>query len=202
MKIRIENSGFRIQALEDRHRAEVLTQSSIPYPLSLRGFTLVELAVVVCIVGVLAATLLTRVWFYQEQAEKAAMEQVAGALQSALTLQHARLMTSGREAEIPALTIENPMNWLAKVPRNYVGEYYDMTPRTIAPGNWAFDLKSRSLAYIMERNEHFVPDKEGKKWVRYRVSLLYEAVPDRSGKRHDELVGVVFDPVEPYRWFE
>ncbi len=176
------------------------------YPLRVqssdRGFTLIELVIVICIVGILSATLLKRVWFYQDQAEKAAMEQVAGALQSALTMKYARLLTRGKGSEISALVAENPMNWLAKIPGNYAGEYYDVTPRSISRGNWTFDLKSRNLIYVVDRSDYFTPGKDGKKWVRYRVNLLYEPVPTTSGKPGKELVGVLFEPTEPYRWFD
>lgn len=186
-----------------RGKAATKSQSSVPGPQSSdRGFTLIELAVVVCIVGVLAAMLLQRVWFYQDQAEKAAMEQVAGALQSALTMKYARLLTRGKESEITALVAENPMNWLAKVPSNYAGEYYDVTPRTVSPGNWTFDLKTRNLVYIVDRGDYFTPGKDGHKWVHYHVNLLYETEPGTSGKPVKELVGVLFDPTEPYRWFD
>lgn len=186
-----QDTGCGIQDTDDSSRGVASAQSSD------RGFTLIELAIVVCIVGVLAASLLTRVWFYQDQAEKAAMEQVAGAVQSALTMKYARFLTRGKESDIKALLAENPMKWLAKVPPNYAGEYYDMSPRTVAPGNWAFDLKSRQLVYVVDRGDYFKPGKDGHKWVRYHINLVYENTA--SGK---ELVGLVFEPVEPYRWFD
>ncbi|MDD5180682.1 MAG: prepilin-type N-terminal cleavage/methylation domain-containing protein [Gallionellaceae bacterium] len=167
-----------------------------------RGFSLIELIVVVTVVVILATALLDRVWFYQEQAEKAAMVAVAGAIQTALTMQHGRLLIRGTEAEITALATGNPMSWLAKRPRNYSGEFYGPTPRSVAPGNWMFDLKSRELIYVPERTEHFVPGKDGKKWIRYRVNIMYDSVLEASGKNSRELVGTLFEPTEPYRWFD
>ena len=186
-----------------RGKAATKTLSSVLCPLSSeRGFTLIELVIVICIVGILTATLLTRVWFYQDQAEKAAMEQVASALQSALTMKFARLLTRGQQSEISALTAENPMSWLAKKPANYAGEYYDVTPRTVSPGNWTFDLKTRNLIYVVDRGDYFTPGKDGAKWIHFRVNLLFETSPNASGKLSKELVGVLFEPTEPYRWFD
>lgn len=171
-------------------------------PLSAQGFTLIELIVVITIMVILSSVLLSRIYYYQERAEKAAMEQVASALQSALTLQHARLLIHGLESNATLLAAENPMKWLAKIPGNYAGEFYDVTPRAVAPGNWVFDLKTHNLIYIVDRGDHFTPGKDGKKWVRYHVNLLYEAAPGLPVKKSNELVGTLFEPIEPYTWFE
>lgn len=185
-----------------------LAPSSIPFsrsksltPKSSQGFTLIELVVVVTLVVVLIGTLLNRVWFYQEQAEKTAMVQVAATLQNALVMQYGSLMTHGQESKVSELVLDNPMNWLSKKPHNYAGEFYDPTPRSVAPGNWVFDLKSRELIYVVDRGEHFVPGKDGNKWVRYHVRAAYEQIPANQGKKEKVLTGILFEPVEPYEWF-
>ena len=171
-------------------------------PCPSKGFSLIELMVVIAIVAVLANALLDRVWLYQEQAEKAAMEQVAGALQSAVVLRYGQMLTSGREAEVGALLTENPINWLMKKPPNYAGEFFAPTPAAIAPGNWAFDLKNRELVYVPYRTAYFVAGSNGYKWVRYRINMHYEPAAgalnkNKSAKR---LTGVLFEPAEPYQW--
>ena len=177
-------------------------QSSVLSPGFAKGFTLIELIVVVTIVVVLATVFLERVWFYQEQAEKTAMVEVVGAIQSALTMQHGRLLTHGMESEITVLAVDNPMKWLSKQPHNYSGEFYDPTPRSVAPGNWVFDLRSRELIYVLDRADHFVPGKNGQKWIRYRVNLMYDPVLGSADKNAKELVGTVFEPTEQYKWFD
>jgi len=128
------------------------------------------------------------------------MEQVAGALQSALTIQFGSLITRGKEDEVNTLAMENPMDWLAKKPSNYAGEFFDLTPQSVSAGNWAFDLKSRNLVYVVDRGEYFTPGKDGVKWVRYRVNVDYENLLGESGKGRKALVGMVFEPTEPYHW--
>jgi prepilin-type N-terminal cleavage/methylation domain-containing protein len=167
-----------------------------------RGFTLLELIVVVCILAILGGTLLNRIWFYQEQAERAAMEQVASALQSALTLEFGRLMIRGKDSGASALAMENPMNWLARKPSNYEGEFYKPTPQSVPPGSWMFDLKSRDLIYIVERGEYFTPGKDGVKWVRYHVKLIYEDTPVGDSKANRPVSGAIIEPVETYLWFD
>ncbi len=179
--------------------------SPAPNPLSSKGFTLIELVVVIIVVVILAGTFLVRVPYYQEQAEKVAMEQVAAALQSALVLRYGALMTRGaaNEKELGILASDNPMSWLQQKPRNYAGEYYDPTPGAVAPGNWMFDLKSRDLIYVVDHGEYFTPGKDGKKWIRFHIRLQYEPLPGGSMQNEgkQELVGTMLAPTETYRWF-
>lgn len=168
----------------------------------IRGFTLIELIVVIIIIVVMMGLFLNRALFYQEQAEKTAMEDVVGTIQSALTLQYGQLATRGRPSDLDALVQDNPMNWLQKKPRNYSGEFYDPTPLAVESGNWVFDLKSRDLVYVIRNANYFKPGKDGQKWIRFHVRVNREA--SRLPSLQDappELTGIQFGPVEPYSWF-
>lgn len=167
-----------------------------------RGFTLLELIVVVSIVVVLMGSLLNRAMFYIEQAEKTAMEEVAGSIQSALTMQYGQVLTRGKSSDVAALAQDNPMNWLQKRPRNYAGEFYDPTPLAVESGNWVFDLKSRELVYVVRNANYFKPGRDGKKWIRFHIAVKYTAsrLPSLQNAPQ-ELMGVLFEPVEPYSWF-
>jgi general secretion pathway protein G len=176
--------------------------SRILYPASSRGFTLLELIIVIAIIVVLMGAFLNRALLYQEQAEKTAMEQVAANVQTALTLQYGQILTRGKPSDVPALVQDNPMNWMQKKPANYAGEFYEPTPLTVSPGNWVFDLKSRDLVYVLNNTSYFNPGKDGQKWIRFHVAVSYEASRLLSLKdAPQELTGIVFQPVEPYAWF-
>jgi prepilin-type N-terminal cleavage/methylation domain-containing protein len=169
---------------------------------SQRGFTLFELIVVICIIVVLMGLFFNRVLFYQEQAEKTAMEGVVGTIQSALTMQYGQVLTRGKSSDVAALAQDNPMNWLQKMPRNYAGEFYDPTPLAVESGNWVFDLKSRDLVYVVRSANYFKPGKDGKKWIRFHIAVNYTAsrLPSLQNTP-PELTGVLFEPVERYSWF-
>jgi prepilin-type N-terminal cleavage/methylation domain-containing protein len=169
-----------------------------------RGFTLLELILVISIVGVLAGVFLSRVPYYQEQAEKTVMEQMAGAIQSALTMRTGSLMTHGvaNAKELNSLESDNPMDWLQQKPRNYVGEFFDPTEKAIAPGHWMFDLKSHDLVYVLDRSDHFKPGKDGRKWIRFHVKFEYELPPGGAANGKKALASSLFEPTEPYHWFD
>ncbi len=57
-----------------------------------RGFTLIELIVVVAVVGMLATIALDRLIWFQGQAEKANMEYTASMIKSGLWMSAANLM--------------------------------------------------------------------------------------------------------------
>lgn len=169
---------------------------------SARGFSLFELVVVICIVAVLMSIFLSRALYYQEQAEKTAMEGVAGAIQTALIIQYGRILTRGKASDVTWLAKDNPMNWLQQKLDNYAGEIYDPTPLTVEPGSWVFDLNSRDLIYVPRVVNNFKPGKDGKQWIRYHVVVQYE--PPRLPSLQNappELTGLLFEPTEPYAWF-
>lgn len=173
------------------------------HPQASKGFTLIEFIIVISIIVILAGLFLVRVPFYQEQAEKAAMQQVEGAIQSALVLRYGKLMTSGavNEKELSRLANDNPINWLQQKPKNYAGEYYAPSPRAVAPGQWVFDLQSRDLIYVVDHGDYFTPGRDGNKWIRFHVRLGFEPILG-SPEKGKELTTTLFLPIEPYRWFD
>lgn len=178
-----------------------MTRCGVPWRRA-AGFSLFELILVIIIVALFAGVLLGRFVTYQEMAEKAAMEQTAGAVRSALNLQMARLITQGKVDDIPKIVTVNPMKFMTEQQKNYVGEFYEASLDNIPPGSWYYDLKQKELVYLVYRGGHFQPGPDGMKRVRYKVGLVYNEDLFRNngvvaGK---ELGGVVLKEVEPYTW--
>jgi prepilin-type N-terminal cleavage/methylation domain-containing protein len=173
-------------------------------PKSSRGFTLLELIVVISIIAVLIGAFLSRVPFYQEQAEKNVMEQTAAAMQSVLVMRVGALMARGAVSEqgLQALATDNPIGWLQQEPKNYAGEFFDPALNTVKPGQWLFDLKTRNLIYVPDHVEYFTPVQGGKKWVRFHVRLEYQLPIGKAEGSKKELVSAMFEPTEPYRWMD
>jgi general secretion pathway protein G len=166
-----------------------------------RGFTLFELVVVVSIVGVLGVVVLDRMRFYQEAAEKAAMEQTVGIIRSAMRLQIADRLLSGGVQEVAALAQANPMDWLAQQPRNYIGVRFAPKTGEIAGGSWYFDLKEKQLVYVVSLGNHFATDHPGRKQVRFELRLVEKSTQEQAATDVKEIQGLVLAEAVPYRWF-
>ena len=164
------------------------------------GFTLFELVIAIVLVAVFGGILLGRFHTYQEMAEKAAMEQTAGAVRSALAIQAAGLLARGKVDELHKLAGLNPMVLLTDAQKNYIGEFYDVTSGDITRGSWYYDLKRRELVYVVRNGMHFEPDENGNKVVRFKVGLVYNDWQKASNAETLEVAGIVLKEVRPYSW--
>jgi prepilin-type N-terminal cleavage/methylation domain-containing protein len=161
-----------------------------------RGFTLVELVVVILVFAVLITALLARLSRYQEMAEKAAMESTLRTIKTGLQVRLAELIITSREAEARVLETEDPTRWLDTRPPNYGGLYRD--PRR--PGTWYFDARERHLVYVVNTGNRLEIDREeGGNELRFRVRLTRDPVRLPGGPV-ERTSGVLLAPVSPYRW--
>ncbi len=118
-------------------------------------------------VSLLGYVVADRLLAYRAVAERTAVEQTVGSLQSALTLQFSGAVLRG--GDLAALERESPVRWLARNPDNYLGEYYDPKPGEAEPGHWYFDLKDRQLVYVVK----FAPRGAGSEQrLRFRVRVV------------------------------
>ena len=151
---------------------------------------------VIVIFSVLATVLLDRLGYYQELAEKAAMEATVRGIKTGLQIRLAELIIANRQAEAGALETEDPVRWLESKPSNYGGAYPEQ-PRT---GIWYFDGSERHLVYVVGTGNRLEIDTAwGAKQVRFRARLLRDRVKTGSGTV-ESVTGITLAPVLPYRW--
>lgn len=161
-----------------------------------RGFTVFELAVAATVIGVLAVVLLNRLSYYQEMAEKAAMESMVRLVKTGLQMQLAELIATNRQQEVAALEVTDPMQWLDARPANYGGDYGAGFQR----GVWYFDASRRHLVYVANVGARLETDMAATpKEIRFRVSLVRDRIKS-AGKTVDSVTAVTLDPVAPYSW--
>jgi len=164
------------------------------------GASFVEFAVSIALMGIVVGVLLERALYYQEYAEKIAIESTAENIRTGLRYKVADLILASRMSEIPTLADENPMLWLGKRPPNYLGEL-ESAPSEEAKGQWHFDKRNRELVYTVNNRRHFSPSLYRDFSVRYRVMRISAgAVTDSSPKSAGTWVSLVL--VAEYGWFQ
>ena len=161
-----------------------------------RGFTLIELVVVIVIASVLGAVALDKLLFYTERAEKAAMDATLASIKMGLQIRLAEMIIANRQMAATELEHENPMHWLAEPPGSYLGEYR-APPK---PGNWYFATTARQLVYVPNNTSYFLTNQGEAKELRFQVKLKYDEL-EFAGSKVRSLTGITLLPIKPYRWF-
>lgn len=166
-----------------------------------RGFTLIELVVVTSVVAVTAGVLLERILYYQEMAERVAMQQTVRALRISLQLQVANLIVKNRVDELPRLAAQNPMKWLAQPPDNYAGEFVSIEKGNVVSGHWYFNPESKNLIYLVHNGSNFRSETVNPKQVIFKARMVRSETEQASdGERLIE--GVVLEQINAFEWFK
>jgi prepilin-type N-terminal cleavage/methylation domain-containing protein len=178
------------------HRCELGTRNSELGTAKACGFTLFEFTVAIVIIGVLTAVLLNRFAYYQELAEKAAMESMVRVIKTGLQMRLAELIATNRQAEAGTLEAEDPMQWLDARPANYGGTYSEPA----SPGKWYFDAPRRQLVYVVNNGDRLdvgagMPTKQ----VRFHARLLKDRLA-LGGTVVESVTAVALVPVTSYNW--
>jgi general secretion pathway protein G len=163
-----------------------------------RGFTLIELIVVICVVALLFGIALDRLMRYQELGERVAMEQNIAAINVALNMKFAALVIAGRPSAIETEAGANPVDLLARPPENYLGPLYAPEPDQLPRRSWYYDQKTGDLVYVPSRARYLTDPPEALDGLRFRV-VLSEPSP-RRGEGVAELRQALIRPKVKYVW--
>lgn len=167
-----------------------------------RGFSLFELLVVIVIVSVLMIIAISRLLALQVDAERVVMESTVGALRSGLGIKVAESIVKHKVSALPAYEDSNPMNLLAEVPRNYLGEMEGVDPHTLEKGSWYFDKTAKTLVYIVDNAGYFSGGIDNPLRARFKIRLVYTDA-DSNGTFDngvDSIEGLRLAALEPYGW--
>jgi type II secretory pathway pseudopilin PulG len=113
-----------------------------------RGFSKLELLVVLCIFGVLAGTLLSRLVAVERQTEQLEVDLVLRHIDVGLKLAIGERIIRGEENKIAELAEASPLDFLARSD----GTSIDGKPNL---SRWSYDAPSRKLTYLVRQPEAF-----------------------------------------------
>ena len=166
-----------------------------------RGFTLLELVVVIVVISILGLVAIDRVFTIRIAAEQASVKQLVGTIKSALGLKVSQLALEGNMSAVSKLDKTNPMLLLSQTPSNYIGEKKE-TSKTITPGVWYFNKTEKALIYNVRYTETFNTELDGLPRIRHKIKLIYN---DRNKNKrfdinNDSIAGLDLVPIEKFSW--
>ncbi|MCK6411083.1 MAG: type II secretion system GspH family protein [Azonexus sp.] len=163
-----------------------------------RGFTLLELVLVIVIFGLLLGVYLRSVRYYQEMAEQATVSLTLSNIRTGMAHEWVDRIVQGKAGEkIDQLIGSNPVRWLENPPPAYYGEIKAPNPERMETASWYFDLSQKELVYVVNNGSELeVENMSGRKVLRWKVAL-----EDNSGSTSAVFGNLVLQPVVKYRWF-
>jgi general secretion pathway protein G len=164
---------------------------------AMRGYSVLELVILLAIVLVIGGIALERLLYHQEYSEKVAMELTALNVKSGLRLKVGELILARRFDEVPKLAGDNPVNWLGARPANYLGELFDPNLEDIPPGGWYYDRKRRELVYRPDMTR-FLASAGADPRLRWQVTVLARPIQVEG---EGEMEWATLRLVTPYKWF-
>jgi len=166
------------------------------------GFSLLELILVITIIGVLFTVAVDRLLLLKVDAERTSMAHIISALRSAMNIQVAKQISSGKVDELPNMAGSNPMNWLSEKPDNYIGIKDEPDPADIEGYQWYFDSYNNWLVYRVGNSNYFSSPVKGVARARLRVNLVYtdNNENDEFNPNVDDIHGLTLQSIEPYKW--
>jgi prepilin-type N-terminal cleavage/methylation domain-containing protein len=167
-----------------------------------RGFSLLELVIVIILVVILFAVAVDRLMPLRGEAEAAHVASTIGSLRSALGLEAARQVTREGIDALPALATVNPMTLLQQRPDQYAGARASGRADDYLPGSWYFESDTGMLAYRVRFPQYLDGSPTQPVILRWSVDLQFD---DQSGSgafdpEHDRLHGIALIPTHTHRW--
>ena len=165
-----------------------------------QGFTLFEFVFVILLIGVMMSFAIDRLLQLQVDAERVSVQQVIGALKSAVNLQAAEVVVSDGLDSIRSLENTNPMSYLSELPYNYLGLKNDADASDHSLASWYYDTNKNLLVYKVKNTNYFATTLDGTPRIRLRVTLVYKDEVSRG--RNAKVRGIGVKSLNEYNWIK
>jgi len=177
-----------------------MNRRSYKTTLSQAGFSMLELVVVIIIISTLLAIGINKLMKLQVQAERSALENIIGTLQSSIALTISEHVAKDRIPQLEKYISSNPMDLLASQPLNYKGSFAGK-PKNMESASWWFDTRSRYLYYQVANRDYFSTAGEEKGAIKFKILAVYDD-NNRNGRfdKGEQLKGLRLKPSVPYKW--
>lgn len=165
-----------------------------------RGYTFLELLIVIAIISILIAVALDRYSKLLVDVERTSMEHDLGVMRSAIGMQTAEHFLNGNMAGLQLLVNSNPMDLLAEKPKRYLGVVSHQEAEEIEEGNWYYDSDINALIYTVIHDQYFVSELKPAR-ARFKIYPVYSEKKQGTVKKTFQS-GLTLRPMEPYRWLK
>jgi MSHA pilin protein MshA len=155
---------------------------------STRGFTLVELVIVIVVLGILAAVAIPKFLDMRGDAEQAAVAQMVASLESALTIHVSKQVLDGG-----TIAVHNPFDDLSNIPANYNGVSDVVNPTNTPDGTWTFRTAGNWIMYNPKGAITGGWSSGGQRFIIYQIQTVMEGT-DVVGLR------LTTTPTYEYTW--
>lgn len=165
-----------------------------------KGFTYLELVIVIIIISTLVYFALDRLLRLQVDAEKAAVDQTVGSIQSALALVISEHIAKDKLPELRQYLDKNPMSLLAQQPTTYQGSF-NQPPANLPKGSWYYRTDTKQLIYLVENTDYISNLNNHLALIAFKVFPVYDD-NNRNGRfdAGDTLKGLTLKSLQPYHW--
>jgi prepilin-type N-terminal cleavage/methylation domain-containing protein len=141
-----------------------------------KGFTLIELVVIIVVLGILAAIAIPKLFSVTKEAEKASVNTMLANLESALSAYTAKQFVNGQ-----SIVVHNPFDDLSNVPSNYKGVNDPVTLVNTPNGSWTYRPTGN---WIMYNPKSSITGGwlNGEPYIAYQIQVVTDG-PDTVGLR-------------------
>ena len=164
-----------------------------------RGFTLLELVVVITIISALVVVALDRFYKLMVDVERTSMEHDLGVMRSAIGMQVAGHFVAGDLQGLLKLAESNPMELLAEKPSNYLGVLSSYEFDKLEKGSWIYDGNTQTLIYLVRNHVYFESSLSKPARARFKIFPVYsDRITGDVNKKY--ISGLTLKNIEPYQW--